>query len=83
MTTKVFWKPGKFQAFWNSQISKRYKRNNINGDSNRAFKTDSDFGAEIYNITKIYLGIEYPSGFINSVISDFKKKDENQPVIPD
>ena len=29
---KVFQKPGKFPAFWNSQIRKRYKRNNIYGD---------------------------------------------------
>ena len=32
VTTKVFRKPGKFLAFWNPQIRKRYKRNNINGD---------------------------------------------------
>ena len=32
VTTKVFRKPGKFPAFWNSQIRKRYKRNYINGD---------------------------------------------------
>ena len=32
VTTKVFRKPGKFPTFWNSQIPKRYKRNNINGD---------------------------------------------------
>ena len=28
MTTKVFRKPGKFIAFWKSQIPKRYNRNN-------------------------------------------------------
>ena len=32
VTTKVFQKPGKFPAVWNSQIPKRYKRNNINGN---------------------------------------------------
>ena len=32
VTTKVFRKPGKFPAFWKSQIPKSYKRNNINGD---------------------------------------------------
>ena len=30
VTTKVFQKPGKFPAFWNFQIPKRYKRNYIN-----------------------------------------------------
>ena len=34
-------------------------------------------------IKKKYLDAEYPIGFIKSVITDFKKKDENQPIIPD
>ena len=83
MTTKIFRKLGQFPAFWNSQIPKRYKRNNINGDLHRAFKTASDFDAEVSIITKKYLDAGYPLGFIKSVISDFKKKDENQPIIPD
>ena len=83
VTTKVFRKPGKFPAFWNSQIPKRYKRNNINGDLHRAFKIASDFDAEVSIITKKYLDAGYPLGFIKSVISDFKKKDENQSIIPD
>ena len=32
MRTKLFQKSGKFPAFWISQIHKRYKRNNINGN---------------------------------------------------
>ena len=83
VTTKVFRKPGKFPAFWNSQIPKRYQRNNINGDLHRAFKIASDFDAEVSIITKKYLDAGYPLGFIKSIISDFKKKDENQPIIPD
>ena len=82
VTTKVFKKPGKFPAFWNSQIPKKYKRNNINGDLHRAFKIASDFDAEVSIITKKYLYAGYPLGFIKSFISDFKKKDENQPIIP-
>ena len=40
--------------------------------------------AEVSIITKKYLGARYPIGFTKSVISDFKKKDENQPpIIPD
>ena len=71
LTTKVFRKPGKFPAFWNSQIPKRYKRNNINGDLHRAFKIASDFDAEVSIITKKYLDAGYPLGFIKSIISDF------------
>ena len=83
MTTKVIRKPGKFPAIWNSQIPKRNKRNNINVDLNRAFKIASDFDAEVSIIIKKYLHAGYPLGFIKSVISDFKKKDENQPIIHD
>ena len=42
VTTKVFRKPAKFPASWNSQIPKRYKRNIISGDFHRAFKIASD-----------------------------------------
>ena len=73
MTTKVFQKPGKFPAVWNSQTPKRYKRNNINGDLQQAFKIASDFDAEVPMITKKYLDTGYPTGFIKSVISDFNQ----------
>ena len=43
VTTKVFCKPRKLSTFWNSQIPKRYKQNNMLGDSHRAFKIASDF----------------------------------------
>ena len=55
----------------------------INGDLHRAFKSTSDFDAEVSIITKKYLDAGYPVGFIKSVIGDFKKKDENQPIISD
>ena len=73
MTTKVFRISGKCKTFWNSQISRRYKSNNINGDSYGAFKIASDFDEEIYIITKKYLDTEYPIGCIKSVVSDFQK----------
>ena len=63
-------------------IPKRYKRNNINVDLHQAFKIASDFDAEIFIVTKKYLDAGYSIGFIKSVISDFKKNDENQPIIP-
>ena len=46
VTTKVFQKPGKLPAFWNSQIPKRYKRNTINGELRWALKIASDFDTE-------------------------------------
>ena len=83
VTTKVFRKPGKFPAFWNSQIPRRQKMDNINDDLHRAFKIAPDFDAETSIITKKYLDAGSSIGFIKSIISDFKKKDENQPIIPD
>ena len=55
----LFQKPGKSPAFWNSEIPKRYKRNDINGDLHRAFKIASDFDAEVSIITKKYLDAGY------------------------
>ena len=62
---------------------KRYKRDNINGDLNWAFKIVFCFDVEVSIITKKYLDAGYPIGFIKSVISDIKKLNENQPDIPD
>ena len=45
------------------------------------FNTKRRMGVTI--MTKKYLNAGYPIGFIKSVISDFKKKDENQPIIHD
>ena len=73
VTTKVSCKPGKLPTFWNSQIPKRYKRNNIRCDLHRAFKIASDFDAEVQTITLKYLEVGYPISFRKSVINDFKK----------
>ena len=74
ITAKVFRKPGKFPAFWNFQIPKRYKRNNINIDLHRALKIATDFDTEVSIITKTYLDAGYPIGFVHSVINYFKKE---------
>ena len=55
VTTKVFRKPRKLPAFWNSQMPKRYKWNNIRGEIHRAFKIASYFDAEVQTITLKYL----------------------------
>ena len=79
--TKLFRKPEKFPALWNSQIPKRYKRNDTNGDLLWACIIASDFDPEISIVTNTSLDVGYPVGFIKSVINDFKKKDENQLII--
>ena len=82
--TTVFCKPRKLPTFWNSQIPKRYKRNNMRGDFHRDFKTAWDFEAEIQTITQKYLKVGYPIGFIKSLINDFKNsKEEEQLIIPE
>ena len=87
----VPWKQKYFENLANFQsykykwwlVSSLININNINGDLHRALKIASDFDTEVSIITKKYLDAGYPIGFITSVISDFKKRNENQPVIPD
>ena len=74
VTTKVFRKRGKFSAFWNSQIPKRYKRNNMNGDLHRAFKIASNFDAEVSIITKKYLDAGYPLAFLSQLLVILKRR---------
>ena len=52
VATIVFQKPGQLPTFWNSQIPKRYKQNNIRGDLHHAFKIASDFDAEVQTLTQ-------------------------------
>ena len=84
VTTKVFCKPGKLPTFWDSQIQKGYKHNNIQGELHCAFKIASEFDAEVQTIRLKYLEIGYPISFIKSVINDFKNsKEEEQLIIPE
>ena len=78
VTTNVFHKLRKLPTFWNSQIPKRYKWNNIRDDLHRAFKIASDFDAEVQTITQKYLEVGYPIGNIRSVINDFKISKEEE-----
>ena len=80
VATQVFCRPGKLPTFWNSQISKRYKHNNIRGDLHHAFKIASDFDAKVRTITIKYLEVENPVGFIRSVINDFKNSKEEEQL---
>ena len=81
VTTNVFRKLGKLPTFWKSQMSKRYKRNNIQGDLHRAFKIASDFDAEVHTNTWKYLEVGHPISFTESVINDFKNSKEEKRLI--
>ena len=79
--TIVFRKPGKLPSFWNSQIPKRYKWNNIQGGLHGAFKIAADFDAQVQTIIRKYLEVGYPIGFIESVINDYKNSKEEEQLI--
>ena len=55
----------------------------MKGDLHRAFNIACNFDSEVSIITSNYINAGYPIGLIKSVISDFKKKDENQPIVLD
>ena len=50
--TKVYRKERKLPVHWTSKVSKRYKRNAINADLNRAARIASIFTEEIPTITQ-------------------------------
>ena len=72
MKTKIFRKISRFLEFSNT-----YKV------LHRVCKIASDFDAEVSVITNKFVDAGYAIGFIKSVISDFRKRDENQPIILD
>lgn len=76
-----YFKTQKISSLLELSIPKQYKRNNINGDLHQTIKIASDFDAEISIITKKHLEAGYPLGLIETLISDFRKKDENPPIL--
>ena len=74
MLTEVVSKDSKLFPHWSSQIPKRYKRNNINGELHRAKMISSDFDKEIQKIRLKFRKAGYPLKFINSVISCFNNE---------
>ena len=85
--TYVFRKPASLPTHWSSKVPKRYKRNAINGELNRASKISSDFNSEKRIITKKYENAGYPPNFIKSVMRQFDEKQQekiemNELIIP-
>ena len=66
ITTSVHRKVTKLPTHWSSKVPKRYKRNAINGDLNRAYRIASDFHNEIHNIKRKYATADYPHNFVNN-----------------
>ena len=72
--TSVYRKPNKLPTHRSSKISKRYKRNMINGDLNRSYRICMDFQAEKEIIKKKFQNANFPTRFIHSVIKQFEEK---------
>jgi len=73
-STEVFRKDTKITSHWSSAVPKRYKRNTINGELNRADRISSNFKKEKMKIWTKYEKAEYPPAFVKSVFRDFTNK---------
>ena len=59
---------------WTSKIPKRYKRNAINADLDKAARIASTFTEEIPTIKQKFLSADYPPRIVNSVIKQCNEK---------
>ena len=80
MTTEVNRKDRKLPANWASGIPKRYKRNSITSDLNRALRISSCLKDEISKIRQKFLNADYQLRFTNSVIKQFNDKLSENPM---
>ena len=76
ITTEVKRNEGKLPVLWSSKVPKRYKRNAIISDLNRATRIASFPADEIPKIKQKFLNADYPWRFINSVINKIHEKPE-------
>ena len=76
ITTEVKRNERKLPVHWSSKLPKRYKRNAIISDLNRATRIASSPADEIPKIKQKFLNADYPYRFINSVINNFQEKSE-------
>ena len=72
----VYPKNTKLPSSWTSKVSKRYKRNTINGDLHRSKRISSNFDEEIPLIKEKFMKADYPLLFIKSVVNEFQKGKE-------
>ena len=66
----------KLPVYWSSKVPKRYKKNAVINDLNRATCIASFSADEIPKIKQKFLNADYPHKFINSVINTFQEKPE-------
>ena len=59
---------------WSSKVPKRYKRNAVISELNRATRIVSFLADEISKIQQNFLNADYPHRFINSVINNLQEK---------
>ena len=76
ITTDVQRNERKLPIHWLSKVPKRYKRNAIISDLNRATRIASFPADEIPKIKQKFLNADYPHRFINSVINNFHENSE-------
>ena len=84
ITTEVKRNDRKLPVHWSSKVPKRYKRNAIISDLNRATRIASFPADEIPKIKQKFLNADYPYRFINSVINNFQEKSDgtDDHIIP-
>ena len=76
ITTEVKRNDRKLPVHWSSKVPKRYKRNAIISDLNRATRIASFPADEIPKIKEKFLNADYPYKFTNSVINNFQEKSD-------
>ena len=74
VTTEVNWKDGKLPVHWSCRIPKRYRKNSIISDLNKALRISSSLKDEISKIRQKFLNTYYQLRFINSVIKQHNDK---------
>ena len=84
ITTEVKRNERKLPVHWSSKLPKRYKRNAIISDLNRATRIASFPADEIPKIKQKFLNADYSYRFINSVINNFQEKTDgtDDHIIP-
>ena len=80
---EVYRKPNKIPVHWSSKIPKKYKRNAVWGDLNRAYRMSSNFDKELTHIRDKFQRASFPNRFVDSIINQFKEKIAEENVEED
>ena len=87
--TQVHRKETKALTHWSSCIPKRYKKNSITIDLDRAKRIATDFNKAVEIIINKFIKADYPKAFINNVIKQFNQDqlhneitEKDEPLVP-